>query len=56
MKFDTESKQMLTWSEDNCWPSEAVFVPRPNGESEDDGKHYCAVNEHVMWKIDTSLH
>uniref|UniRef100_A0A3Q2Z5W0 Beta-carotene oxygenase 1 n=1 Tax=Hippocampus comes TaxID=109280 RepID=A0A3Q2Z5W0_HIPCM len=37
MKFDTESKQMLTWSEDNCWPSEAVFVPRPDGESEDDG-------------------
>ncbi|XP_061614847.1 beta,beta-carotene 15,15'-dioxygenase [Phyllopteryx taeniolatus] len=36
-KFDTETKQILTWSEDNCWPSEAVFVPRPNGEAEDDG-------------------
>ncbi|XP_061661279.1 beta,beta-carotene 15,15'-dioxygenase [Syngnathoides biaculeatus] len=36
-KFDTETKQVLTWSEINCWPSEAVFVPRPNGEAEDDG-------------------
>lgn len=37
MKFDTETKERLYWSEDNCWPSEPVFVPRPNGESEDDG-------------------
>ncbi|XP_061568941.1 beta,beta-carotene 15,15'-dioxygenase [Cololabis saira] len=36
-KFDTETKKMVYWSEDNCWPSEPVFVPRPNGESEDDG-------------------
>ncbi|XP_076014027.1 beta,beta-carotene 15,15'-dioxygenase [Genypterus blacodes] len=36
-KFDTETKEMVCWSEDNCWPSEAVFVPRPNGEAEDDG-------------------
>ncbi|XP_061777994.1 beta,beta-carotene 15,15'-dioxygenase [Nerophis ophidion] len=36
-KFDVETKQMLTWSEDNCWPSEPLFVPRPNGETEDDG-------------------
>uniref|UniRef100_A0A3B5L931 Uncharacterized protein n=1 Tax=Xiphophorus couchianus TaxID=32473 RepID=A0A3B5L931_9TELE len=36
-KFDTETKTMLYWNEENCWPSEPVFVPRPNGESEDDG-------------------
>uniref|UniRef100_A0A665V2M5 Beta,beta-carotene 15,15'-dioxygenase-like n=1 Tax=Echeneis naucrates TaxID=173247 RepID=A0A665V2M5_ECHNA len=36
-KFDTETKEVIYWSEDNCWPSEPVFVPRPNGESEDDG-------------------
>ncbi|XP_034021753.1 beta,beta-carotene 15,15'-dioxygenase [Thalassophryne amazonica] len=36
-KFDTETKEMDCWSESNCWPSEPVFVPRPNGESEDDG-------------------
>ncbi|XP_071402888.1 beta,beta-carotene 15,15'-dioxygenase [Centroberyx affinis] len=36
-KFDTETKQMIKWSEDNCWPSEPVFIPRPNGETEDDG-------------------
>ncbi|MED6240919.1 hypothetical protein ATANTOWER_031838 [Ataeniobius toweri] len=28
---------MIFWEEENCWPSEPVFVPRPNGESEDDG-------------------
>ncbi|XP_060919915.1 beta,beta-carotene 15,15'-dioxygenase [Labrus mixtus] len=36
-KLDTETKEKLKWSEDNCWPSEPVFIPRPNGESEDDG-------------------
>lgn len=36
-KFDTETKQRIEWSEDNCWPSEPVFIPRPNGEAEDDG-------------------
>ncbi|KAM9337755.1 beta,beta-carotene 15,15'-dioxygenase [Symphorus nematophorus] len=36
-KLDTESKEILYWGEDNCWPSEPMFIPRPNGESEDDG-------------------
>lgn len=38
MKFDTENKEMLYWNEDNCFPSEPVFIPRPNGETEDDGE------------------
>lgn len=37
-KFDTETKEVIWWGEENCWPSEPVFVPRPNGESEDDGE------------------
>uniref|UniRef100_A0A3P8YFU0 Beta-carotene oxygenase 1 n=1 Tax=Esox lucius TaxID=8010 RepID=A0A3P8YFU0_ESOLU len=37
MKFDTETKEITKWREDNCWPSEPVFIPRPNGEGEDDG-------------------
>lgn len=36
-KFDTETKKMVYWSEDKCFSSEPVFVPRTNGESEDDG-------------------
>ncbi|KAK2859340.1 hypothetical protein Q5P01_003960 [Channa striata] len=36
-KFDTETKEMIYWNEDNCSPSEPVFIPRQNGESEDDG-------------------
>ncbi|XP_054479186.1 beta,beta-carotene 15,15'-dioxygenase [Anoplopoma fimbria] len=36
-KFDTETKEKIYWREDNCSPSEPVFIPRPNGESEDDG-------------------
>lgn len=38
-KFNTETKELLYWTEENCLPSEPVFVPRPNGESEDDGKN-----------------
>lgn len=37
-KFDTNTKEIVYWNEENCWPSEPIFVPRPNGESEDDGK------------------
>ncbi|XP_033964910.1 beta,beta-carotene 15,15'-dioxygenase-like [Pseudochaenichthys georgianus] len=36
-KFDTETKERIFWSEENCLPSEPVFIPRPNAESEDDG-------------------
>ncbi|XP_029001363.1 beta,beta-carotene 15,15'-dioxygenase isoform X3 [Betta splendens] len=36
-KLDTETKELVYWYEDNCFPSEPVFIPRPNGESEDDG-------------------
>ncbi|KAM7370044.1 hypothetical protein PAMP_011330 [Pampus punctatissimus] len=44
-KFDTETKRMVYWNEDNCWPSEPVFIPRPNGESEDDGVVLtCVIN------------
>ncbi|XP_075907224.1 beta,beta-carotene 15,15'-dioxygenase [Nelusetta ayraudi] len=42
-KFDTETKETVYWDEENCWPSEPVFVPRPNGESEDDGVVLSAV-------------
>ncbi|KAL3040941.1 hypothetical protein OYC64_011844 [Pagothenia borchgrevinki] len=36
-KFDTKTKERIFWSEENCLPSEPVFIPRPNAESEDDG-------------------
>ncbi|XP_023646666.2 beta,beta-carotene 15,15'-dioxygenase isoform X1 [Paramormyrops kingsleyae] len=37
VKFDVEEKKALEWTEENCWPGEAVFTPRPNAEEEDDG-------------------
>uniref|UniRef100_W5M8E4 Beta-carotene oxygenase 1 n=1 Tax=Lepisosteus oculatus TaxID=7918 RepID=W5M8E4_LEPOC len=37
MKLDVETKQMVEWSEENCWPSEPVFIPAPNPLEEDDG-------------------
>lgn len=40
-----ETKEMVYWNEENCSPSEPVFIPRPNGESEDDGEDtvwWCA--------------
>uniref|UniRef100_A0A3B3C6T7 Beta-carotene oxygenase 1 n=1 Tax=Oryzias melastigma TaxID=30732 RepID=A0A3B3C6T7_ORYME len=41
----TSSFRLRWWEhlEENCWPSEPVFVPRPNGESEDDGVLLIAV-------------
>lgn len=37
IKVDTVTKTSKTWCEDNVFPSEPIFVPRPNGEGEDDG-------------------
>lgn len=34
---------MKSWGEDKCYPSEPVFVPRPDAESEDDGVVLSAV-------------
>uniref|UniRef100_A0A3B4AVD9 Uncharacterized protein n=1 Tax=Periophthalmus magnuspinnatus TaxID=409849 RepID=A0A3B4AVD9_9GOBI len=42
-KFDTETRKMVYWKEENCFPSEPVFIPRPNGETEDDGVVVVAV-------------
>ncbi|KAJ8417698.1 hypothetical protein AAFF_G00225410 [Aldrovandia affinis] len=37
MKFDIEMRKMLQWAEDNCWPSEPVFIANPTAIEEDDG-------------------
>ena len=37
VKIDTHSQENLIWNEDGCFPGEAIFVPRPRGENEDDG-------------------
>lgn len=38
IKIDVETKKTQEWTADNCWPSEAVFIGRPNAIEEDDGK------------------
>lgn len=37
IKIDVENKTKVTWCELNCYPSEPIFVPSPNSQSEDDG-------------------
>lgn len=37
VKINVRSGESWTWSEEECYPSEPVFVARPDGESEDDG-------------------
>ncbi|XP_066594753.1 carotenoid isomerooxygenase isoform X2 [Prorops nasuta] len=43
IKVDTVYKIYKTWSERNVYPSEPIFVPRPNSKSEDDGLILCAL-------------
>lgn len=50
-KFDTETKEMVYWNEDNCCPSEPVFIPRPNGESEDDGEESVVCRQGVWYVL-----
>ncbi|XP_053399939.1 beta,beta-carotene 15,15'-dioxygenase-like [Mercenaria mercenaria] len=44
MKIDINTKTFKEWSEDNCYPSEPVFVPNPDGTEEDDGVLLSCVN------------
>ena len=37
MKIDTETKSYKQWKCENCFPTEPVFVPRPESTVEDDG-------------------
>lgn len=37
IKVDVVNKTKLTWCENNCYPSEPIFVPSPESEGEDDG-------------------
>ncbi|CAH2002037.1 unnamed protein product [Acanthoscelides obtectus] len=37
IKVDTVTRSSKTWCEENCYPSEPIFVPRPNFKNEDDG-------------------
>ncbi|KAL9692872.1 hypothetical protein quinque_012157 [Culex quinquefasciatus] len=37
IKVDVLNKTRLTWCEENCYPSEPIFVPAPDPQSEDDG-------------------
>lgn len=37
IKVDVENKTKLTWCENNCYPSEPVFIPTPDSHDEDDG-------------------
>lgn len=36
-KVDVSTKTALSWAQEGCMPGEPIFVPRPNGETEDDG-------------------
>ncbi len=37
VRADLEERSTLTWSENDCWPGEPVFVARPDAAGEGDG-------------------
>lgn len=43
-KIDLETKTFVEWQEENCYPSEPVFVANPDGKDEDHGVLLSAVN------------
>jgi len=36
-KVDAQTKTGISWAEEGSFPGEPIFVPNPNGQSEDDG-------------------
>lgn len=39
-KFDIVTRQHVEWREENCFPSEPVFVASPDAVEEDDGERF----------------
>ena len=37
IKLDVQSGTTLLWREEGTFPGEPIFVPRPDGDREDDG-------------------
>ena len=37
VKIDTDDGSSVVWEQDNCYPTEPVFVAQPNAKKEDDG-------------------
>ncbi|KAJ9601451.1 hypothetical protein L9F63_000368, partial [Diploptera punctata] len=37
IKVDVKTRERKTWSEENLYPSEPIFVPSPDSKAEDDG-------------------
>ncbi|VEN33800.1 unnamed protein product, partial [Callosobruchus maculatus] len=52
IKVDTITRSSKTWCEENCYPSEPIFVPRPNFKCEDDG----IVLASLVWGRDDTNH
>ncbi|KXJ70865.1 hypothetical protein RP20_CCG022271 [Aedes albopictus] len=48
IKVDVVDKTKLTWCEDNVYPSEPIFVPSPDPQSEDDGVVLAA----MVWGLE----
>jgi beta,beta-carotene 9',10'-dioxygenase len=36
-KLDTETKKVLSWNQQGCYPGELIFVPHPDAKDEDEG-------------------
>ncbi|KAL4230270.1 hypothetical protein ACF0H5_010656 [Mactra antiquata] len=43
LKIDTQTKTYKQWKHEKCFPSEPVFVPRPDATTEDDGVVLSAI-------------
>lgn len=43
IKVNVKEKTSITWSEPLCYPSEPIFVPRPEATAEDDGLVLCSI-------------
>ena len=42
-QVNVKTKEVKSWDVDNCYPSEPVFIPRPDTKREDDGVVLSAV-------------
>lgn len=46
VKLNVQTKETWVWQEEDCYPSEPLFVPTPGATEEDDGRTHTDTHTH----------
>lgn len=56
VKLNVQTKETWVWQEDECYPSEPLFVPTPGATEEDDGRTHTHSHNYTFTNAHTHTH